>query len=71
MKSGASSGTRERRPKRSSTATSSSMRPFTDDCDLPDSYFDVVTMNDVLEHFPFSEPALMTVKRILEALLAS
>jgi SAM-dependent methyltransferase len=33
--------------------------------DIPSEYFDVVTMNDVLEHLPYSEPALRVVKRIL------
>ena len=33
--------------------------------DLPDAYFDVVTMNDVLEHIPYSEPVLKIVTRIL------
>jgi len=32
---------------------------------LPDAYFDVVTMNDVLEHIPYSEPALAIVRRLL------
>ena len=31
----------------------------------PESYFDVVTMNDVLEHIPYSEPVLAVVKRLL------
>lgn len=34
--------------------------------DLPTSHFDVVTMNDVLEHLPYSEPALALVRRILK-----
>ena len=34
--------------------------------DLPRNYFDVVVMNDVLEHLPFSEPALDVVSRILK-----
>ena len=34
--------------------------------ELPDSYFDVVTMNDVLEHIPYSEPALAVVRRVLK-----
>jgi 2-polyprenyl-3-methyl-5-hydroxy-6-metoxy-1,4-benzoquinol methylase len=33
--------------------------------ELPSSYFDVVTMNDVLEHITWPEPVLATVKRIL------
>jgi SAM-dependent methyltransferase len=32
---------------------------------LPAHHFDVVTMNDVLEHFPYSEPALQAAKRLL------
>lgn len=32
---------------------------------LPEAYFDVVTMNDVLEHMAWPEPALATAKRIL------
>jgi SAM-dependent methyltransferase len=32
---------------------------------LPDAYFDVVTMNDVLEHIPYSEPVLAIVRRLL------
>lgn len=34
--------------------------------ELPSNYFDVVTMNDVLEHIAWPEPALATAKRILE-----
>ena len=33
--------------------------------ELPTAYFDVVTMNDVLEHMPWPEPALATARRIL------
>lgn len=33
---------------------------------LPSSYFDVVTMNDVLEHLPYPEPGLALVQRILK-----
>jgi 2-polyprenyl-3-methyl-5-hydroxy-6-metoxy-1,4-benzoquinol methylase len=33
--------------------------------ELPEAYFDVVTMNDVLEHIPWPEPALATARRIL------
>lgn len=33
---------------------------------LPGAYFDVVTMNDVLEHIPWPEPALATARRILK-----
>ncbi len=32
---------------------------------VPEGYFDVVTMNDVLEHIPYSEPVLAIVKRLL------
>ena len=39
--------------------------PFENAEELPDSYFDVVTMNDVLEHMPWPEPALAAAKRIL------
>ena len=34
--------------------------------ELPDAYFDVVTMNDVLEHIPWPESALATAHRILK-----
>jgi SAM-dependent methyltransferase len=34
--------------------------------DLPQAYFDVVTMNDVLEHIPYSEPTLDLIKRVLK-----
>lgn len=34
--------------------------------DLPANYFDVVVMNDVLEHLPFPEPALDVVRRLLK-----
>lgn len=33
--------------------------------EVPDGYFDVVTLNDVLEHIPYSEPALAHIHRIL------
>lgn len=33
---------------------------------LPSAYFDVVTMNDVLEHLPYPEPALELLRRILK-----
>jgi len=36
-----------------------------DQVELPDAHFDVVTMNDVLEHLPYSEPALAMVRRVL------
>jgi len=32
---------------------------------LPRGYFDVIVMNDVLEHIDYSEPALATAKRLL------
>ena len=38
---------------------------FDDTPDLPTAYFDVVTMNDVLEHLAWPEPALAVAKRIL------
>ena len=34
--------------------------------ELPDGYFDVVTMNDVLEHIAWPEPALAAAKRVLK-----
>jgi 2-polyprenyl-3-methyl-5-hydroxy-6-metoxy-1,4-benzoquinol methylase len=34
--------------------------------DLPSEYFDIVIMNDVLEHLTYSEPALSIVKRLLK-----
>jgi SAM-dependent methyltransferase len=37
-----------------------------EDADLPEGYFDTITMNDVLEHIPYSEPALARVKRLLK-----
>jgi 2-polyprenyl-3-methyl-5-hydroxy-6-metoxy-1,4-benzoquinol methylase len=39
--------------------------PLDDSAELPTAYFDVVTMNDVLEHMTWPEPALATAKRIL------
>lgn len=36
-----------------------------DTIDLPDDYFDIVTMNDVLEHLIQSDPILTTVKKII------
>ncbi|HWF67153.1 MAG TPA: class I SAM-dependent methyltransferase, partial [Acidobacteriaceae bacterium] len=39
--------------------------PFEKADELPDAYFDVVTMNDVLEHMPWPELALAVAKRIL------
>ncbi len=39
--------------------------PFENAHELPEAYFDVVTMNDVLEHMPWPEPALAMAKRIL------
>lgn len=38
---------------------------FENPVDLPTAYFDVVTMNDVLEHITWPEPALANAKRIL------
>jgi SAM-dependent methyltransferase len=35
--------------------------------EIPEAYFDVVTMNDVLEHMPWPEPALANAKRILRS----
>jgi 2-polyprenyl-3-methyl-5-hydroxy-6-metoxy-1,4-benzoquinol methylase len=40
---------------------------FDSELDLPPSYFDVVTMNDVLEHLPRPEPALALAKAVLKA----
>ena len=37
-----------------------------DTSELPTTYFDVVTMNDVLEHIAWPEPALAAAKRILK-----
>lgn len=34
--------------------------------DLPTAHFDLVTMNDVLEHLPYSEPALAIARRVLK-----
>jgi 2-polyprenyl-3-methyl-5-hydroxy-6-metoxy-1,4-benzoquinol methylase len=39
--------------------------PMEDTVELPTSYFDVVTMNDVLEHMTWPEPALALARRIL------
>lgn len=39
--------------------------PFERAEELPEGYFDIVTMNDVLEHMPWPEPALAMAKRIL------
>jgi SAM-dependent methyltransferase len=33
---------------------------------IPNQHFDVVTMNDVLEHIPYSEPVLAIVRRLLK-----
>lgn len=40
--------------------------PLDDVDEIPSSFFDVVTMNDVLEHLPYSEPALRIARRILK-----
>ena len=40
--------------------------PLDNAAELPDHYFDVVTMNDVLEHIPWPEPALAAAHRILK-----
>jgi ubiquinone/menaquinone biosynthesis C-methylase UbiE len=37
-----------------------------DEANLPEGYFDVVTMLDVLEHMSWPEPALAKVRRILK-----
>ena len=37
-----------------------------DTSELPTAYFDVVTMNDVLEHIAWPEPVLAAAKRILK-----
>ncbi len=34
--------------------------------DLPSGHFDVITLNDVLEHLPWSEPVLKLVTRLLK-----
>lgn len=34
--------------------------------ELPQNYFDVVTMNDVLEHIDYSEPVLAAIKKLLK-----
>jgi 2-polyprenyl-3-methyl-5-hydroxy-6-metoxy-1,4-benzoquinol methylase len=39
---------------------------FEDATELPAGYFDVVTMNDVLEHMTWPEPALAAARRILK-----
>ena len=39
---------------------------FASDIDLPDNYFDVVTFNDCLEHFPDPFPPLELAKRKLK-----
>jgi SAM-dependent methyltransferase len=36
-----------------------------EDADLPEGHFDVITMNDVLEHIPYSEPVLARARRLL------
>jgi 2-polyprenyl-3-methyl-5-hydroxy-6-metoxy-1,4-benzoquinol methylase len=38
---------------------------LSDSTELPSAYFDVVTMNDVLEHMTWPEPALALARRIL------
>ena len=42
------------------------LQGLVDSVDLPDAHFDVVTMNDVLEHIPYSEPVLAKVRRLLK-----
>lgn len=41
--------------------------PFSADVELPDQYFDVITFNDCLEHFPDPYPPLELCKRKLTA----
>ena len=41
-------------------------QPLEEVTDLPEKYFDVVAMNDVLEHFPYSEPVLALVRRVMK-----
>lgn len=41
--------------------------PLENTDELPTAYFDVVTMNDVLEHMVWPEPALLVAKRVLKS----
>jgi 2-polyprenyl-3-methyl-5-hydroxy-6-metoxy-1,4-benzoquinol methylase len=59
----------EANPNAASEAATRNDRVYTgyiDTIDLPAVYFDVVTMNDVLEHIPESEPVLAKIRRLLK-----